>query len=210
MTICHILARHLPVRSPNAERYHLPRPVILDAYLRLHPDCKLLKNYNSGMGRRPWIICSSSASSLNRVTLENAGARVIEVTEQDGQSICVTSYMFHCSGGWVTGKILIPDLLRKLRSFDIHSVMVEGGASVIGSFLAEVSISGEGGGLSNVVDTVIVTVAPTFVGDDGVGYGIGFAGAQVQVPSFVWMMNIKANNIFWPCRFLSCSISRRR
>jgi 2,5-diamino-6-(ribosylamino)-4(3H)-pyrimidinone 5'-phosphate reductase len=40
--------------------------------------------------------------------------------------------------------------------------MVEGGAQVIESFLAESS--------KGVIDTVIVTVAPTFVGVDGVGY----------------------------------------
>ena len=42
--------------------------------------------------------------------------------------------------------------------------MVEGGASVIKSFLD----ASQGG----VVDTIIVTVAPTFVGEDGVGYGV--------------------------------------
>jgi 2,5-diamino-6-(ribosylamino)-4(3H)-pyrimidinone 5'-phosphate reductase len=40
--------------------------------------------------------------------------------------------------------------------------MVEGGAQIIGSFLAE----------SSVVDTVIITVAPTFVGVNGSGYAV--------------------------------------
>jgi 2,5-diamino-6-(ribosylamino)-4(3H)-pyrimidinone 5'-phosphate reductase len=79
-----------------------------------------------------------------------------------------------------TGKILIPDLFRKLRSLDIRSVMVEGGASVIASLLAEAPLNKEDGGLSSIVDTVIVTVAPTFVGDDGVGYGIGLRSDQVR------------------------------
>lgn len=39
--------------------------------------------------------------------------------------------------------------------------MVEGGAQIIDSFLAE----------PNLVDVVIVTIAPVFVGRDGVGYG---------------------------------------
>jgi 2,5-diamino-6-(ribosylamino)-4(3H)-pyrimidinone 5'-phosphate reductase len=87
---------------------------------------------------------------------------------------------FHHLDGCCTGKILIPELLRKLRSLDIRSVMVEGGASVIGSFLAEAPLRKGDGGLSRIVDTVIVTVAPTFVGDDGIGYGIGLSGDQVQ------------------------------
>lgn len=79
-----------------------------------------------------------------------------------------------------TGKISIPELLQKLRSLDIRSVMVEGGASVIGSFLAERPLGGEGIS-DSIVDTVIVTVAPTFVGDDGVGYGVGLGGTEVRV-----------------------------
>ena len=81
---------------------------------------------------------------------------------------------------------MIPELLRKLRSLDIRSVMVEGGASVIGSFLAEAPINRDDGGLSSIVDTVIVTVAPTFVGDDGVGYGIGLSGVQVSEFYFIF------------------------
>jgi 2,5-diamino-6-(ribosylamino)-4(3H)-pyrimidinone 5'-phosphate reductase len=46
--------------------------------------------------------------------------------------------------------------------------MVEGGAQVIESFLAESSRENPSG----VIDTVIVTVAPTFVGVEGVGYGV--------------------------------------
>ena len=43
--------------------------------------------------------------------------------------------------------------------------MVEGGARVIQSFLAAES------GSHGCVDMVIITVSPTLVGDDGVGYG---------------------------------------
>ena len=72
-------------------------------------------------------------------------------------------------------------MLQKLRSLDIRSLMVEGGASVIGSFLAEASSSHatQNGIRRTILDTVIVTVAPTLVGDDGVGYGIGLGGEQV-------------------------------
>jgi 2,5-diamino-6-(ribosylamino)-4(3H)-pyrimidinone 5'-phosphate reductase len=86
-TNCDGLARHLPPRPATEERYHLPRPVILDSYLRLSPNCKLLKNFQNGTGRRPWIICSSSAisaESLHRKELENAGAKIIELAEVGG------------------------------------------------------------------------------------------------------------------------------
>lgn len=62
---------------------------------------------------------------------------------------------------------------------DVHSLMVEGGALIIGSFLTEASSSLRINTSKCIVDTVIVTVAPTFVGDDGIGYGIGLAGDEV-------------------------------
>lgn len=44
--------------------------------------------------------------------------------------------------------------------------MVEGGARVIDSFFCAAGPSG-----NSVVDSLIVTVAPTFLGSEGVGYG---------------------------------------
>ncbi|KDQ63130.1 hypothetical protein JAAARDRAFT_29131 [Jaapia argillacea MUCL 33604] len=169
--------RHLPTSETP---YHIPRPIILDSSLRLSPHCKVLKNFAAGTGRRPWIMCSldqlhchHSESGPGRAdrkkALQEAGARVIEVSGSDGL-------------------LSITDVLRQLRNLGIHSLMVEGGARVIGSFLSEVSSScvtdpataqpyrDEGRG---VVDMLVVTVAPTFVGDDGIGYGIDMSGNQV-------------------------------
>lgn len=58
----------------------------------------------------------------------------------------------------------IPTVLRTLRAQDIKSIMVEGGARVIQSFLSS---------NPSVIDTIIVTTAPGFIGRDGVGYGEG-------------------------------------
>jgi len=46
--------------------------------------------------------------------------------------------------------------------------MVEGGARIIASFFAERSATGK-----TVIDSLILTVAPIFVGVGGVGYGGG-------------------------------------
>ncbi|KAE9393156.1 hypothetical protein BT96DRAFT_999695 [Gymnopus androsaceus JB14] len=114
--------RHLPAREPNPTNghhnpYNLPRPIILDSYLRLPLHCKLLKNYVEGRGRRPW------ATFLFQIVLET------------------------------------------LYKLGICSVMVEGGAQVIRSFFSQ-----DGAQATILVDTIIVTVAPTFVGEDGVSY----------------------------------------
>lgn len=78
------------------------------------------------------------------------------------------------------GFLSIPSLLRKLYEYDIRSVMVEGGATVIGTFINQGS-QPRYPGESPVVDTLIVTVAPTLVGDDGLGYTVGSSGDNLSV-----------------------------
>ncbi|KAL4258169.1 2,5-diamino-6-ribosylamino-4(3H)-pyrimidinone 5'-phosphate reductase [Pleurotus pulmonarius] len=67
-----------------------------------------------------------------------------------------------------TGRqIDIRAMLRMLSELGIRSLMVEGGASVIKSFFTGVSNTS-----GDFVDAVIVTVAPVFVGQQGVGYDL--------------------------------------
>ncbi|KAJ8702091.1 hypothetical protein PTI98_000836 [Pleurotus ostreatus] len=58
-------------------------------------------------------------------------------------------------------------MLQTLSELGVRSLMVEGGASVIKSFFTGVSNPS-----GNFVDTVIVTVAPVFVGQQGIGYDL--------------------------------------
>jgi len=171
--------RHLPPLPEGSPfRYRLPRPVILDTNLRLSPNCKLLKNFREGRGRRPWIVTSHIDTRNGRAdafltvldrreALEAAGAEMVEVAAEDGM-------------------ISIPDMLGTLRQRGIRSVMVEGGASVIESFLAariparsEPSRDAPKEVSAGVVDTVIVTVAPVLVGQDGVSYGSDLSAAKL-------------------------------
>lgn len=79
--------------------------------------------------------------------LEDAGARIIEIppsSVQDGDC--------HLS---------LPVILKSLNDLGIRSLMVEGGAGIIGSFFAAPE---------EIVDAMIITVAPILVGSDGVGY----------------------------------------
>ncbi|KAK0206855.1 dihydrofolate reductase-like domain-containing protein [Desarmillaria ectypa] len=151
-------ARHLPPRSPlsgQEHSYNLPRPIILDSQLRLPTTCKLLDNYRSGQGRRPWVLCAHEPQVGGEVwkmrleALQVAGARVVPVQATEGL-------------------LSIPSVLQTLHELGVQSLMVEGGARVIGSFLAE----------RDSVDTVIITIAPKFVGGQGVGYGIDISQAS--------------------------------
>ncbi|TCD64309.1 2,5-diamino-6-(ribosylamino)-4(3H)-pyrimidinone 5'-phosphate reductase [Steccherinum ochraceum] len=155
------LLPQLPADNPH--RYHLPRPVVVDTHLRLRLDCKLLNNYRAGVGRRPWVMSSAPIGEAEgktwreqRKALEDAGARVVEV-------------------GADSGGISIPSMLAVLRSLGVRSLMVEGGAGIIKSFLAAATADNVG----ETVDALIVTVAPTFVGREGVGYGENLLAAEV-------------------------------
>lgn len=158
-------ARHLPP-TPDTRR-HLPRPVILDSSLRLSPTCKLLNNYKNGHGRRPWVLCSSSAALDDPLwhsrlkTLQDAGARVVQIHTTTQPQAPEDTTDPHTPRN-LAPQLPIPAVLSALHELGMHSLMVEGGAQVIASFFAATSV----------VDTVIVTVAPTFVGADGVGYGV--------------------------------------
>lgn len=168
--------RHLPPLSGVSHRYRLPRPVILDTDLRLSPSCKLLKNYREGRGRRPWVVTTHVATEAHALStrrdrqaaLGAAGADVLQVAADDGM-------------------IFIPDMLRLLRQRGIRSIMVEGGASVIRSFLAA-SIpaksehsqdAGTEHANASVVDTLIITVSPVLVGKDGVSYGSDLSAREL-------------------------------
>jgi 2,5-diamino-6-(ribosylamino)-4(3H)-pyrimidinone 5'-phosphate reductase len=63
----------------------------------------------------------------------------------------------------VTSNLPLPAVLRTLREKGIRSIMVEGGARIIQSFLSAAS--------GHLVDALIVTTAPILVGCEGVGYG---------------------------------------
>ncbi|GAA6043156.1 hypothetical protein JCM8097_004346 [Rhodosporidiobolus ruineniae] len=120
-----------------------PTPIILDSRLSSPPGCKLVTNAQNGVGRRPMFVHGPEADEEARRRLEEAGAELVE-GERDPS----------------TNHLSLPALLSPSSPSRPHlgrSLMVEGGASVISSFLA-----------SGLVDLVIVTVAPVLIGSEGV------------------------------------------
>ena len=111
------------VRGPN------PQPVIVDSRLRLPPTARLL-----GDGR-PWIATTDAADRRQQAALEAAGARVVRLPADD------------------TGRVSLPALFAYLHRQHVHSLMVEGGARVIGRVLAE-----------RLADRLVLTIAPLLLG----------------------------------------------
>jgi GTP cyclohydrolase II len=107
-----------------------PQPILLDSRLRIPSYANLLRD-----GNLPWVITTPGAEALRQESLEKLGAKVIRLPES------------------ATGGIDLTALLEKLGDLGITSLMVEGGAQVITSFIA-----------SRLADQIIVTVAPVLVG----------------------------------------------
>jgi 3,4-dihydroxy 2-butanone 4-phosphate synthase/GTP cyclohydrolase II len=108
-----------------------PQPVVLDSRLRFPLYAKLLRANGTG----PWIATSPQAEAERQETLRRAGARLLLLpTDADG---------------WID----LAALLGRLAELGVDSLMVEGGAQIITSFLA-----------SRLVDQVVVTIAPLLVG----------------------------------------------
>ncbi len=108
-----------------------PQPVILDSRLRFPLFAKLLRQ----KALFPWIFTSTEAEAERQTVLEDRGARVFRLSSGDN------------------GGIDIQTVLQRLGEMGINSVMVEGGAQVITSFLG-----------FRAVDQLIVTIAPVLVG----------------------------------------------
>lgn len=108
-----------------------PQPIILDTHLRTPLSARLVKRSDI----RPWIINAEDRRSEQSLGLQDAGSTPIS---------CTTS---------PDGKIDLHALMKILTAKQINSIMVEGGARVITSFVS-----------AQLVDQFIVTVSPRFVG----------------------------------------------
>jgi GTP cyclohydrolase II len=108
-----------------------PQPLILDSRLRFPPYARLL----DCNGRRPWIFTTDNAGMDRERSLEACGAKVFRLPSGPD------------------GRIEVRTLLKHLAKMGILSIMVEGGAEVIKSFL-----------LAEAVNQMVVSISPLLVG----------------------------------------------
>jgi len=119
-----------------------PRPVIVDSHLRFPLDANLIT------ASSPWIASTDQAEEERQRALEAAGARILRLPAD------------------ADGRVSLPALLNRLGELGINSLMVEGGARVITSFLSQPLVS-----------FVVLTIAPMFVG--GLP-SVGFANSTLS------------------------------
>jgi GTP cyclohydrolase II len=108
-----------------------PQPIVADSRLRFPLSAHLLCAHPLA----PWIATGEPAEVDRQRVLEEAGARVLRLPMN------------------TRGHVDLTALLERLGALGVRSVMVEGGARIITSFLAE-----------RLVDHIVLTVAPRLVG----------------------------------------------
>ncbi|OBT62726.1 hypothetical protein VE03_07117 [Pseudogymnoascus sp. 23342-1-I1] len=120
-----------------------PRPVILDPRGRwVVEGSKVMRMAREGRGRGPWVVTGMGGVREERAeALEAVGGAMIPMVVREG-------------GGFGWG-----DLMEVLAGRGVGSVLVEGGEGVVGGLLKE----------KGLVDAVVVTVVPRWVGSGGVG-----------------------------------------
>ncbi|EAW12435.1 RibD family protein [Aspergillus clavatus NRRL 1] len=126
-----------------------PRPIIIDPSCRwdFTESSKILSLVREGRGRGPFIITGvQSPPSERKALLERHGGKFITLdamTTAAGEHRMDWSVVLEC-----------------LKTEGLGSVMVEGGGTIINSLLDPSS--------QHLIDSVIVTIAPTWLGQGGV------------------------------------------
>ena len=123
-----------------------PRPIIIDPQARWNftENHKIFQLAKDGKGRAPYIITTlSDPPSEQAAILEKAGGKYITLAPEPGSN-----------------KLEWRDILQALKAEGLQSVMIEGGAAVINALLVPEYLP--------VINSVIVTIAPTWLGEGGV------------------------------------------
>lgn len=124
-----------------------PRPVVIDPMGRwpIHPNCRMLRTAVEGKGKAPWVVVSPGAQINPQ--------RLMMLKGYGGDFLRIVEYNQNWRLRWEA-------VLRALASEGIKSVMIEGGATVLSELLNPE--------YTNFIDSIIVTVAPTYLGRGGV------------------------------------------
>lgn len=161
----------------GATMEHQPRPIILDPRGRwnINESSKILQKAKNGEGKAPWILTDLAYVEDTRAELlERYGGKVIPMAtdvERAGEA------------GHEGVKFEWEDVLQMLASHGISSVMVEGGATVINTLLSR--------SYSALVDSVVVTIAPTFLGVGGVVVAPHRTGSETAQANVAKLADVK-------------------
>lgn len=153
-------AEYAEIIRQRQETLHQPRPIIIDPGARWVPQetSKIIELVRQGKGKAPFVIIAKSTSppQEGRDLLEKYGGKFIalETVASDNTNVDGAGDA-HQHFDW-------NHILNVLATKEnIKSLMIEGGGSIINSLLSEQRYSA-------LIDSVIVTIAPTWLGQGGV------------------------------------------
>lgn len=151
---CKILSPFAP-EGVREQHPNQPRPIILDPSARweVSGESKVVQLARLGQGLGPYIFVAKGVEEVpesRRRVVESVGGKYVRVENKSVEGKKGRGF------AWT-------DVLRTLSEEGLDSVMIEGGGSVINSLLTL-----EQAGEQELVDSVIVTIAPTWLGAGGV------------------------------------------
>ncbi|GAB7355713.1 hypothetical protein MBLNU459_g6412t1 [Dothideomycetes sp. NU459] len=125
-----------------------PRPIVIDPQGRwqLGAATQILNLARQGRGKAPWIITATAPNPDQEKLLQEVGGMYIVLGD--------------VLPGQQQPKLQWRDILQSIQTLGVESVMIEGGGAVINALLSPENIS--------LIDSVIVTIAPTWLGQGGV------------------------------------------
>ena len=130
------------------EAHQQPRPIIIDPHARLHirPEMNLLQAVNAHRARGPWIVVAPGA------VLHPTAVAILKA--YGGEYLMINDFQPQQGLGlnW-------DGLFQILYKEGIRSLMVEGGGTVISELLRP--------HYARLVDSVVITIAPNFLGRSG-------------------------------------------
>lgn len=130
-----------------------PQPVVVDSHLRFPLSARMLRD-----GELPWVATTDEAGTDRQRELEAAGVEVMRLPAE------------------ANGRVSLPALLEELARRGVQSLMVEGGAAIISSFLS-----------AHLVDRLVLTIAPRLLDGLSAVEGIRRNGAYlpyVRAPQY--------------------------
>ncbi|KAI0132527.1 riboflavin-specific deaminase domain-containing protein [Xylariales sp. AK1849] len=137
----------LNCRLQGIDAARQPRPVVIDPMLRWQftQESKVFQLVRAGQGLAPYIVTANeTAPASQKALLEEHGGKYIVL-----RSITPARQRFQWG-----------DILRAVRVEGIRTIMIEGGGEVINSLLEPESEA--------YISSVILTIAPTWLGRGGV------------------------------------------
>ncbi|KAI1916660.1 hypothetical protein LOZ53_002865 [Ophidiomyces ophidiicola] len=124
-----------------------PRPVIVDPKGRwpIDPECRMLKSVAAGKAKAPWVVVSPGANI--------PAEQILLLKKHGGDFLRIAEFNPAWRLRWST-------IFGALAAEGISSVMIEGGGVVLSELLNPE--------YEDFIDSIVVTIAPSFLGRGGV------------------------------------------